>query len=151
MNRLNALAKEGKINENASIKDSHSVIINAPIAKVWEILIDIEKWPEWNNIVKEASIKDPVEIETPFSWYFNGVRFNSQIQAISEPNMLTWTGKSKLIKSAFVWQLENDDDQTIATFSASLQGTFTVLVNKHQRVYNELMTWLENLKKSAES
>ncbi len=150
MNTLNALAKEGKINENASIKDGHSIIINAPISKVWGILSDMEKWPEWNKDIKRISIEGNPESGKNFSWNFDGSKFNAQIQSITEPTTLTWTGKSTWAKSIHVWQLEDDENQTIATLSTSLQGTFTVLVNKHQKVYNDLINWLEKLKEMAE-
>lgn len=150
MQKLDTLAKEGKINENAGVKDGHSIIINAPIKKVWEILIDMANWPEWNDIVKKLKIEGEPEVGKNFQWNFDGTKFSAQIQGIAEPNTLTWTGKSNWSKSIHVWQLEDDDNQTIATLSASLQGTFSILSTKHQKVYNDLLIWLQRLKDKAE-
>ena len=150
MNNLEALAKEGKINKNANIKDEHSIIINAPIDKVWEILSDIKKWPEWYSIIKQIDIEDKVKVETKFKWNFNGMKFNAQIHTATKPSTLAWTGKSSWIKSIHVWQFEGDENQTIASLSNSLQGTFTILINKHQKVHNDLIGWLESLKAKAE-
>ncbi|MEQ9405016.1 MAG: SRPBCC family protein [Cyclobacteriaceae bacterium] len=151
MKKLETLAKEGKINENASIKDGHSIIINAPINKVWGVLTDLEKWPNWNPVIKNVSTGGKPEKGMNFKWTFDGTKYSSQIQAIKEPETLAWTGKSSWIKSIHVWQLESDDNQTIASLSTSLQSTFAVLVNKHQKVYNDLIGWLECLKNTAES
>lgn len=150
MNKLIELAKEGRINENASIRDQHSIVINAPIQKVWNLLVDIKKWNEWNPSIVGVSIKGEKVIEkVNFSWRLNGYLAKSEIQKIDEPNVLSWTGISRNVKRIYVWQLESDDNQTIVTLSASLQGILIVL-QSHQKVYNELIYWLECLKKATE-
>ncbi len=151
MNHLNTLARQGKINEDASVKDQHSIIINAPINKVWEILINMEAWPEWNDKIKNVAVEGEVAQGTNFGWTFDGKKFTSQIQSAEAPTILSWTGKSSMVKSVYVWQLEDDENQTIATLSTSMQGTFTILFNKHQKIYNDLLNWLQTLKEKAES
>lgn len=150
MNKLNALAKNGQINENAGIRDSHSTIINANIEKVWDILVDMESWPNWNPEVKKVTVNGEVAEGTTFKWIQGRTHGNSQIQQVKKPSSLTWTSKAKLVKRIYVWSLESDENQTIATVSASFQGALVVLVENHQKVYNELLNWLELLKKQAE-
>ncbi len=150
MNELNALAKQGKINEDASVKDQHSIIINATAEKVWSILFDMESWPQWNDKIKNVKLEGEVASGTNFTWTFDGKKFNSQIQSAEKPTTLAWTGKSNLVKNVYVWQLEDDENQTIATLSTSMQGTFTILFNKHQRIYDDLLHWLQSLKEKAE-
>ncbi|WP_462249917.1 SRPBCC family protein [Ekhidna sp.] len=150
MKKLNALAQKGKINENAGIRDSHATIINADIEKVWNILVDMENWPSWNPEVKKVTLEGEVEEGTNFQWTQGRTHGNSQIQSVKKPNTLSWTSKAKLVKRIYVWSLEFDEGQTIATVSASFQGAFVVLAENHQKVYNELLTWLELLKNKAE-
>ena len=151
MKRLNALAQKGKINENASIRDSHSIIINASIQKVWDILTDVEKWPEWNSEVKNVDLKGELKEGTHFGWKLGRKSGNAEIQLLKEPTSFTWTGKANLVKRIFVWSLESDENQTIATVSTSLQGTFVVLMENHQKIYDELLNWLECLKTTSEA
>lgn len=150
MNRLNALAKEAKINDNASIKDQHSIIINAPIEKVWSIILKIEKWPEWNAEITKVRSDGTVQEGSKFEWSYNQSTLNSEIQLIDPPNAISWTTNSKWAKGIYVWQLEQDDKQTIATVGLSLQGTFVILMNNHQRVYKTLLRWLDFLKSASE-
>lgn len=150
MKKLNALAQKGKINENAGIRDSHATIINADIDKVWNILVDMENWPTWNPEVKKVTMDGEVEVGTNFKWIQGRTHGNSQIQKVDKPHTLSWTSKAKLVKRIYVWSLESDEGQTIATVSASFQGTFVVLAENHQKVYNELLNWLELLKNKAE-
>ncbi|GAB4239352.1 MAG: hypothetical protein Tsb0034_15370 [Ekhidna sp.] len=150
MNRTIALAKEGKINENASIKDQHSIVINAPIDKVWDILIDLQNWKEWNSDVKKMDVEGPIKAGTKFNWTIGRLKAQSQIQLIDKPQTLAWTEKSSWVKRIYVWSLEQDENQTLVTLSSSLQGVFTVLVERHSKVYDELLNWLESLKKKSE-
>lgn len=150
MEKLNALAKDGRINENANVKDQHSIIINSPIDQVWSILTDLEKWSEWNPNIKNVVV-EKVEESGNFKWQLDGTKISSQIQSMQAPTQLAWTGKSKWVKSIYVWQLEDDENQTIASLSASFQGgAFTILVSNHQKIYNDLMGWLASLKQKAE-
>ncbi|MEO9868851.1 SRPBCC family protein [Ekhidna sp.] len=150
MKKLNALARKGKINENASIRDSHSTIINADIEKVWSILTDMENWPDWNPEVKKVTLDGDLSEGSTFKWTMGRTNGESQIQQVNKPSTLTWTSKAKWVKRIFVWSLESDEGQTIATVSASLQGTMVVLMENHQKVYDELLSWLECLKNKAE-
>ena len=150
MNRTNELAKEGKINENAGVKDQHSIIINASIEKVWDILTDLNEWPEWNKEVKKMVVDGDIAKKTNFYWTMGRYKAHSQVQQIIKPTTFSWTGKSYFVKRIYVWSLEADGNQTIVTVSTSLQGMLSVLVENHQKVYNELLNWLECLKKKTE-
>lgn len=150
MKKLNALAQKGQINENAGIRDSHSIIINADIDKVWNVLIDMENWPSWNPDVKKVTLDGDVAVGTYFSWVQGRTHGKSQIQTVDKPSTLAWTSKAKWVKRIYVWTLESDEGQTIATVSASFQGTFVVLAENHQKVYHELLNWLELLKNKTE-
>lgn len=150
MNNTISLAREGRINENASIKDKHSIIINAPIENVWGIITDISNWAEWNNDVKNVRISESVQEGSHFKWTIGRMTAASQIQLFDRPTTLSWSGKSNFVKRIYVWSLEKDEDQTIVALSTSLQGLFTVWVENHRSVYNELLNWLESLKQKAE-
>ncbi|WP_420319165.1 SRPBCC family protein [Ekhidna sp.] len=150
MKKLNELAKKGMINENASIRDSHSTIINAGIDKVWDILSNMEEWPSWNPEVKKVTINGDIAEGTVFTWTQGRTHGVSEIQSVKKPNLLAWTSKAKRVKRIYVWALESDEGQTIATVSASFQGVLVILAQNHQKVYNELLNWLELLKQKAE-
>ena len=150
MKKVNALAKKGQINENAGIRDSHAIIINADIEKVWDVLVDMENWPAWNPEVKKVELDGEVAEGTNFKWIQGRTHGKSQIQTVKKPNTLAWTSKAKFVKRIYVWSLESDEGQTIATVSASFQGTLVVFAENHQKVYHELLNWLELLKNKTE-
>lgn len=149
MKKLNALAKEARINANASIRDQHSIVINEPISKVWSILTNLSEWHLWNSSISNMKLDGQLQEKTKFSWNLNGSSVKSEIQSIKKPNTFTWTGVSKNIKRIYVWELEPDDNQTIVTVSTSLQGILIVL-ESHQKIFKELTFWLEKLKEETE-
>lgn len=149
MKALESIAREGRINENASIRDRQSTIINAPIDKVWSLLTDVNNWPSWNKEIKMAKGGEVTQGAT-FEWQIRLSHFHSEFQAVEAPNLLSWTGKSKLVKSIFVWNLEASDMQTIITVEESLEGFVIPVFNNHSKLHDILIDWLHALKERAE-
>ena len=138
MEKIKALAKEGKINEDASITDQHSTVINAPIEKVWDKLTQAHKWVDWNKDITKVESPDTLAEDTSFSWTHNGTKSDCEVQLCKPPNDLSWTSDSVGAKKIYVWSLETDEGQTIVTLKASLQGGLIFLTKSHVKVYNEL-------------
>jgi uncharacterized protein YndB with AHSA1/START domain len=149
MRELEIQAKEGRINENASIRDRQSIIINAPVERVWEILTQISNWPQWNKEIKSTNCSD-VRIGVEFEWHIHHSHFISKLQAVDKPNLFSWTGKSKLTKSIFVWNLDASDDQTIVTVEESVEGFIIPIFNKQSKLHDILIDWLNALKTQSE-
>ncbi|HCX22144.1 MAG: polyketide cyclase [Flammeovirgaceae bacterium] len=148
MKILGPLAKEGKINQDASVRDSQSTIINAPVDVVWNILSDISKWPEWNTDIKSVTI-DQVSVGANFSWTIGGSTIKSTIRQIKEKELISWTGTTMGIKAIHVWKFEADGNQTIVTTEESMQGFFTLFFS-HQKLHSSLLNWLDCLREAAE-
>ncbi|MEQ8470518.1 MAG: SRPBCC family protein [Marinoscillum sp.] len=149
MKTLGPLAQEGKINPDASIRDSQSIIINASIEKVWNAIIDIKGWSEWNPDIKSVKIES-VEVGKSFSWNIGGTTINSTIRQIIPNELISWTGSAMGIKAIHVWRLEEaEGNQTIVTTEESMQGFFTLFFS-HQKLHSSLLNWLDRLKQEAE-
>lgn len=149
MKALEKQAKEGKINENASIRDRQSAIINARIDKVWGLLVDVNNWSSWNPEISKVNCPK-VEEDAEFEWSVRHTHFQSKFQIVNEPETLTWVGKSKLVKAIFVWNLEASDEQTVLTVEESIEGFVVPIFNNHSKLHGILMDWLEALKQKAE-
>lgn len=150
MKALEKQAKEGKINENASIRDKQSAIINAPILDVWNLLVNVSAWPEWNDEIKKVHC-EKVEEGAEFDWTIRHMHLRSKFQVIQEPTLMTWVGKSNFVKAIFVWELEASDEQTIVTVEESVEGFVVPIFNNHTKLHDILVDWLKALKEKAES
>lgn len=148
MKKLTPLAETGRINSEASIRDSQSIIINAPIHKVWNILFDFKSWHSWNPDISVFEISDQ-EIGSVFKWTMNGIKVTSTIRKIQQPELISWTASAIGIKGIHVWKLEESDKQTIVTTEESLQGIGTLFFS-HHKLHSALLHWLDRLKQRAE-
>lgn len=149
MKSLEALAQEGRINEDASIRDRQSIIINAPLDTVWEVLMDIGKWPEWNPVIKSVKYEKVAEGEI-FEWATRHSHVTSQFQRIQPKEVVSWISKTRFVKAIYVWNLEASDNQTIVTVEESIEGLIIPIITNHSKIHGLLMDWLEALKKKTD-
>ncbi|MCV9388303.1 SRPBCC domain-containing protein [Reichenbachiella ulvae] len=70
---------------------SSDILINAPAEKVWSILMDFEKYPDWNPLVKE--IKGNPEVGNTISVSLPGMNFKPEVLALKENSEFRWKGK----------------------------------------------------------
>ena len=149
MKELETFAREGKINENASIRDRQSTIINASIEYVWELLTDVPQWSSWNADLRNITA-GKVEVGSTFQCTLRHTHLACTFQAVVNHSLLTWTGKGKFVKVIFVWSLEPSDQQTIITVEQSVEGLVIPILTNQSRLHDVLVDWLQKLKATAE-
>jgi hypothetical protein len=148
--RLIALAREGKINQQAGIRDRQHIVINAPVEKVWAVLTDIPCWPLWNKQIKRAT-SDGLEVGSLFIWKSGNTTIQSTIQQCNPPHELTWTGKAMWLKAIHTWKLDPaGEHQTIVTVEESFEGFLSPVFMSPSRLHSTLRYWLSALKQQAE-
>jgi uncharacterized membrane protein len=149
MKNLEVLAQEGKINRHANLRDKQSVIINAPIDKVWSVLTDLKNWSNWNSDIDWVEF-DQLEKGKSFRWKIKGSTITSKITALNEPELISWMGSYMGIKAIHVWRLDRTDgNQTIVTNEESMEGFLTLFFG-HRKLHETLISWLNQLKKEVE-
>jgi len=94
-----------KDNEVAPVLAECEAEIKAPIQIVWQVLTDLEKWPEWNESVQEMHLQGEVAIGTEFRWKTGGMRIRSRIEEITSPVSIVWSGRTMGIRAIHVWAL----------------------------------------------
>jgi hypothetical protein len=75
---------------------SNEITINAPVNKVWNTLIDFNKYPEWNPFIRKASgtIKKGEIIEVTFHTKGSDpITFTPKIILLKENDILQWEGR----------------------------------------------------------
>lgn len=65
---LDQLARSGNIQENAPVKASLEITVNAPPERVWALLTDVKSWPRWQRDISKSGISGPLQSGTSFSW-----------------------------------------------------------------------------------
>ena len=88
-----------QIGQNGRMADraSDTIIIEAPLARVWEIAADIERYPEWALDVKQVAVTShddegrPLEVEFRASALGRSTHYTLRYDYSDAPNRLAWS------------------------------------------------------------
>jgi hypothetical protein len=122
--------------QNAPAFAREEATISATVQEVWDVLSDLEKWPEWNGSVSTMKIFGPVLPNTEFHWVAGGIKIKSRIEEVQAPNRIAWSGRTMGIKAVHVWELSSVGDLAKVRTEESFQGLIVRLFAR--RMNNEL-------------
>lgn len=115
------------------MKSCHTeIIINAPISKVWDILIDVERYPDWNPSVAKiwGTLKEGRLIFAHILPLKNV--FPIQIISLKEEQELIWKGtllSSGIMKGEHYYQLKDlGNGQTKLEHGERFTGVASALI-----------------------
>lgn len=147
MNKLYLMANNGKINDKAPVIARQEIVIDAPIDKVWDILVDIGEWPEWYTGAAIRRRPKKLEANRCFYWKHDGVWIKSRLVKVEKPNILTWVGRVSWLKSIQVWQFQAmGPKKTKVKVDASLDGAWISRFTTSEKQNKKLNLWLNLLK-----
>ncbi len=81
---------------NMIIKES--IVIDAPVKTVWQVLTEVENWPDWNTVCRECRLEEGDALEEGACLSFElsplvfPLRIAPVIEAYEEGKKLTWAG-----------------------------------------------------------
>lgn len=150
MDKLESLAQEGKINEEASVKDKQSIIVHAAVEDVWKKVIGIDQWSNWNQQVSQTKVT-AIEEGAVFTWTINNDHFTSKITLLERPTTFSFVSRSSLLKMVTLFTLDEvGEQQTAVIIEGSMQGLKTIFTHKHRKTHKSFLQWLEDLQKALE-
>ncbi|MFO0877620.1 MAG: SRPBCC family protein [Gemmataceae bacterium] len=93
----------------------HAIFINAPKSVVWQVTIDIERWPQWTPTVKSLKRLD----QGPFAC--------GSASLIQQPGLpeAKWVVTSLIPEERFTWESRILGMRMIATHELSTEKTGT--------------------------
>lgn len=140
------------INNNAPVKYSKSVNINARIEKVWSVLTDIDNWSSWQSDIKKSKLNGELKPHSTFEWITGGVKIHSTLQNVNPFKQFGWTGKSFGIFAIHDWILSVNENTTTIKVEESMEGLLTKLMKKslNKKLDTSLQLWLNLLKDESE-
>lgn len=112
-----------QVNTKTKAFATDSVVIYAPVEKVYSLIYNMKQWPEWFGGVTEVNISgEPAEGLT-FDWKADGYKIKSTIHTVRSNSEIGWTGKIWWIKAVHNWRFERlPDGNTSVTVSESFSG-----------------------------
>ena len=141
------------INRDADVAQSRELFISTKPEIVWSLLTKIDAWGNWNERIKNATLKSDLQKGSTFYWKTNGVKITSTIHLIEPCSLLGWSGKSFGATATHIWYLEPLDSGTFVRVEESMDGWLVKLTKKkmNQILARDMEFWLEQLKKTSES
>ena len=151
INRDEALANTGQIDDHAALKASSEIFIAAPIDKVWSLLVGINEWPKWQPDISAAKIAGPVKEGTEFKWTTGGAKITSRLALVKPDEELAWTGTALRTTAIHVWQLRAaPSGGTLVNTKESMHGFMLKLFYSCKDLEKTQKAWLDALKREAE-
>lgn len=110
------------INREAPVVAEADIEIDARPEQVWQALVDVERWPQWNPGVKSVSLDGPLVETATFRWKAGMSTITSTVVRLDSPYLIAWTGKTLGIRAFHVWRLEPIDVRTLVRTEESYEG-----------------------------
>jgi uncharacterized protein YndB with AHSA1/START domain len=141
------------INNNAPVKCSRSITINADAKKVWKVLTDINNWPAWQKDITLSEMTEDLKSGNTFTWKSGGIRIRSKLHTVVHQKQFGWTGKTMGIFAIHNWSLFHKDGKTTVYAEESMEGFLAGLFRKslNQNLEAGMQKWLDHLKQKCES
>ncbi len=147
----NHYAKQGRLDEAAPIRSSSSIVIAAPVAQIWAVVINLPAWPFIAPIFQDVKLASTVAVDAEFSFRLNNFPIRARF-AVVQPNAeLTWTGTS-------LWFTAIDritlTALSVETTRLSMEESFSGILAKplmnSSRLQAQHRQWLEAIKRAVE-
>jgi uncharacterized protein YndB with AHSA1/START domain len=136
------------VKKEAKAYATASITIDAPAERVYAILADINKWPNWQSSVEKAEMEGPAAEGKKFKWKADGLKIKSKLHTVHPASEFGWTGRIWWITAVHNWTFEEKGGKTTVTVEESLSGFLSGTFGKS--LAEGLQKNLEELKAAAE-
>ncbi len=148
---LGALAARGAIQEDAPVKAEAQIVIQAPQARVWAILADIQHWPQWQTDISHVTIAHSPAAGVTFSWSLGNNDITSRIVVFEPIRAISWTGRLFTSRAIHLWALTTlPDGRTRIQTRESISGWPISMFYSSAELLDSNRQWLARLKTAAE-
>jgi hypothetical protein len=141
-----------EVDQAAPVAAQSETEIAAPPERVWELVTDIGRWPEWDPGVESAALEGPLAPGTAFRWKAGPGTIVSTLRHVDPPREVGWTGKTMGIAGVHVFRLEASGVGTRVVSEESWNGVPARILRGRMRrtLQRSLDAGLRHLKAAAE-
>jgi uncharacterized protein YndB with AHSA1/START domain len=136
----------------AEVRSQASITIHSPIQRVWSLVVDIDRWPQWNKAVETAHLEGPVARGAVFTWKSGGLGIRSTFKDVAPMERLSWTGRTIGTRAIHSWTFETTDEGVVVTTTESFDGWLPAIMpaTMQKKLDDTLPALLASLKVAAE-
>lgn len=146
-----AYAKNGRIDEQAPIQSTSSLIIHASVDDVWRLVANVPAWPTITPAIRDVRLRSTVTVDAHFTFRLYNFPIRAHIAVVTPRRELTWTGRSLWFNAIdrLVVELTPNGD-TRLSISESFTGLLAVPLMSRARLQAQHEQLLHAFKKAAE-
>jgi uncharacterized membrane protein len=140
------------VDRHAPLVARMEIVIQAPLEVVWNLLTDLQAWPEWQGNIASVIMEGDLAPGTIFRWKASGIKIVSTLQEVEPMRRISWTGTSPGMRAIHIWDFESYDGGLRVVTEESLSGWFASLLKlfDHRFLEKSLEESLQTLKRAAE-
>ena len=137
-----------------TIKFEYSLETQATAEKLWDIIIDVKSWPEWQGTsFVRLAVPSPVREGSTFVAELGGSKWNITVTKAERPKMVCWIGRRVGLRAIHEWEFLEEGGKTKAVTRESISGWMLIplfpIIRKGLAKTDK--KWLIDLKSRAES
>jgi uncharacterized membrane protein len=150
---MSAFQNEIQASTHAPIYANSQIYIDAPPKRVWDVLTDINAWPNWHKGIRYAKLSAPLGEDVTFRWKLNWMPIGSRIVMVHRHQSIGWMGISMNIITKNRWVLTPQKKGTFLQVEEYWDGRMASIVKllRPKMLDNILKVWLELLKRAVEA
>ncbi|UPK68523.1 SRPBCC family protein [Chitinophaga filiformis] len=140
------------IHADAPVITRKSIVINAPVEKVWKIFSDVDDWDTWQKEIVSPALNGQFKEGAAFDWKSNGLTIHSTLNNVQPNREVSWSGPAFGAFAIHRWHFSMQNGQTLVLVEESMEGWLVqLLAGKFQSgLDTSIDHWLAYLKVAAE-
>lgn len=140
------------IHQQAPVKCSKSITINASPERIWNVLTNINNWAGWQTDISQPKLNGSLQFSTTFDWKTGGARIHSTLHTVTPYAEFGWTGKTFGMYAIHNWTMKEDNGGTEVMVKESMEGFLASLFKSsfNKNLEKGMVKWLQLLKEECE-
>jgi hypothetical protein len=142
-----------EIDKNAPVIARHSLLVEAPIEKIWRLHTDINGWRSWQGSIDAAAMHGPFQVGATFTWRTFNLDISSTIYQVKPMRHTLWGGPSEGIVGIHSWTFTNQGDAVLVATEESWSGQAVEdqAPDLQTALDGSLIAWLKFLAEAAQA
>lgn len=142
-----------RLKEDAPVLLRLQTDVSAPPEAVWDLLVEVRRWPLWHRGADFADLRGELEPGTQLRWRMDGMRIRSRIREVDPPVRLGWTMGTLGARGYQRWSLRPTPTGTEVTLEEAWGGLFALVLKRtlKRTLLRARTHWLAALRDRAEA
>ncbi len=141
----------------AAVFAHNEIIIPAPAATIWRILLRAEEWPSWypnaHSIHFVSHTGPDLRYRSRFRWNTFGLRITSKVLEFEPERMIAWNAHGIGVDAYHVWLLTPLEDGSTHVLTEETQNGWLASLARRfmpSRLEQQHQVWLEELSRQSQ-